>query len=262
MSRLRSSAPSQKTFVTTAELATKTAGGDFYIRTKRNVVKGLALKRNLNANAPDFVVVGKGMQRESRAKLFVSACKEDPLFGVPTYIKRDTNAWQFIGTYRAVDFRTDSRTIQRCRAHRPIERIAGILFLERIDEISEPEVYGGGFADATARRAVEEAAVKFVRAHYEDKDYRISDHQSDNIGYDLLATKGEDELKLEVKGTGGNMARFFLTRNEWRCANEDHRWRLVVVTNALTAPGLKVLTTDEVTKTYKLDPLAWECMPG
>src|SRR2546426_1291277 len=68
-------------FVTTNELAGLTAGGDDYIRTKRNEVKGLALRLDLNPDAPDAVVFGKGPQIEARAQRLV----ESGLTG-PTYV--------------------------------------------------------------------------------------------------------------------------------------------------------------------------------
>lgn len=46
--------------LTTPELAEKLAGGDSYIRTKNNVVKGLAITTELNPEAPEVIVVGGG----------------------------------------------------------------------------------------------------------------------------------------------------------------------------------------------------------
>ena len=36
------------------------AGGDSYIRTKNNIVKGLAITTRDNPEAPEIIVVGKG----------------------------------------------------------------------------------------------------------------------------------------------------------------------------------------------------------
>ena len=74
MHRLKGKAmPSYKRLVTTAELANLLAGGDDYIRTKSNRVLGLALRTDLNPDAPDFVVFGKGPRIISRAELFLSS---------------------------------------------------------------------------------------------------------------------------------------------------------------------------------------------
>ena len=253
--RRQPSTPRPDSWITTAELAIRTAGGDDYIRTKGGEVKGLALNPSLNHDAPNVVVVGKGPRIEARAKLFVESG-----LTVPTYMKRGTNAWELIGNYRASEYKTDSATIRKHRGDRPVDEIAGILFLERTDE-AKVDVRGGGFADPATRRAVELAAVEFVWTYFESQGYTIYDYQRDNLGYDLLAVKPDATLKLEVKGTDGVAPRFFLTRNERKCAALNADWRLVLVTSARTAPQLQTLTIQDVERIFNLDPLAWECTP-
>lgn len=242
-------------WITTAELARRTAGGDDYIRTKDGDVKGLALRSDLNEDAPEIVVVGKGPKIQARAILFASSGKS-----VPAYMKRGTNAWELIGNYRAVAYRTDLATIRRHRRDAPEEGIAGILFLERTDEATVL-IRGGGFADPETRRAVELAAVSCVTAHFKLKGYVVHDRQKDNLGYDLQVEKSDSVLNIEVKGTDGEFARFFLTRNERKCSTQDACWRLAVVTNARTNPQMQLLTIQQVEGMYNLDPLAWECTP-
>ena len=253
--RRQPSTPRPDSWITTAELAIRTAGGDDYIRTKGGEVKGLALNPSLNHDAPNVVVVGKGPRIEARAKLFVESG-----LTVPTYMKRGTNAWELIGNYRASEYKTDSATIRKHRGDRPLDEVAGILFLERTDETTV-DVRGGGFADPATRRAVELAAVEFVWTYFESQGYTIYDYQRDNLGYDLLAVKPDATLKLEVKGTDGVAPRFFLTRNERKCAALNADWRLVLVTSARTAPQLQTLTIQDVERLFSLDPLAWECTP-
>ena len=253
--RRHSSIPRPDSWITTAELALRTAGGDDYIRTKDNKVKGLALNPVLNEDAPKIVVVGKGPNIEARAKRFLESD-----IAVPTYLKHDTNAWELVGSYRAIEYRTDGATIRTHRGDRPFNEVAGILFLERTDE-AKVDVRGGGFADPATRRAVELAAIAFVWTHFESQGYTIYDYQRDNLGYDLLAVKPDATLKLEVKGTDGVAPRFFLTRNERKCAALNADWRLVLVTSARTAPQLQTLTIQDVERIFNLDPLAWECTP-
>ena len=179
---------------------------------------------------------------------------------VPTYLKHDTNAWELVGSYRAIEYRTDGATIRTHRGDRPFNEVAGILFLERTDE-AKVDVRGGGFADPATRRAVALAAVEFVWTYFESQGYTIYDYQRDNLGYDLLAVKPDFTLKLEVKGTDGVAPRFFLTRNERRCAAQNADWRLVLVTSARTAPQVQVLTIQDVERIFSLEPLAWECTP-
>ncbi len=234
-------------------MASRTAGGDDYIRTKNREIKGLALNPNLNPEAPSIVVVGKGPRIEARAELFVESD-----LTVPTYMKRGTNAWELVGSYRAIEYRTDSAAVRKHLGNRPLDEVAGILFLECTDETTVV-VRGGGFADAKTRKEVEQAAIKFVTTYYKAQDYDIESRESQNLGYDLLAVKPGSTLYLEVKGTDVDLPRFFLTRNERRYANQKVDWRLVMVKNARTSPQLQVLTMQEVENMYNLDPLAWEC---
>lgn len=246
----------QSSWITTAELAHRTAGGDDYIRTKDGAVKGLALRLDLNEQAPEIVVVGKGPRIEARARLFVESG-----LSVPTYVKRATNAWELIGQYQALAYRTDLQAIQAHAGTRPVQGVAGILFLARTDEVTV-KVRGGGFADPETRREVELAAIRFVQAQFEAQGYTVHDHQRDNLGYDLMAVKRDATLRLEVKGTDASVPRFFLTRNEHKCAiNEPATWRLVIVTSARVCPSSYILTGEEMRRSYHFDPLAWECTP-
>lgn len=233
----------------------RTSGGDGYIRTKGNQVKGLALGTTMNPEAPKYVVVGKGRNVQANAKRFLESG-----VAVPTYLKIDTNAWELAGTYRAVEYRTDLASIQEHCHPRTADEVAGILLLECTDEVTI-DVRVGGFASPETRRAVELAAIQFVQTSFEAQGYTISDHQSRNLGYDLLAVKSGSTLKLEVKGTDGPTPRFFLTRNEHQCAEREQEWRLVMVTSARETPLLRTLTIQEVKAAYLLDPLGWECLP-
>lgn len=241
--------------ITTAELATATSGGDDYIRTRKGIVVGLALTPKHNPRAPEVVIVGKGPRIQERAALYLASG-----VSVPTYMKRGTNAWELIGQYQAIEYRTDFATIDQYCDSRPRHEIAGILFLERTDEVSV-SVRGGGFASPETRKAIEDAAVTFVKDHYESLGYTVEDFQKENKGYDLTAVKGREVIKLEVKGTDATVPRFFLTRNEYKCAKRDPEWLLAVVSTARQAPQLRLMSIAEVEQTYEMDALAWECLP-
>lgn len=242
--------------ITTVELARRMAGGDDYIRTRHNQVIALALNTRKNPKAPSIIVVGKGPRIEARAKRFL-----DSGVSVPCYLKRDTDAWELVGNYRARRYATDEGVIRRHFCGGDISAVAGILFLERTDEVTDIEVAGGGFSDSATRRAVEQAAIEHVWAQFEAQGYEIHDRQHENLGYDLLAVSPGATLMLEVKGTDGPVARFFLTRNERRCATCEPSWRLAVVSSARTVPRMDVFTWRETEAAYRFDPLAWECTP-
>ncbi|WP_233886397.1 DUF3883 domain-containing protein [Paraburkholderia flagellata] len=246
-------APKHAGSVDTAELARLTAGGDDYIRTKDGEVKGLALRLDLNEGAPDVIVVGKGPRIEHRAMLL-----RDTPHGVPTYVKRGTNSWEYLGEYKATAYRIDAPTIKQYRGERPASDIAGILFLESVEAVSVT-VRGGGFADPQTRREIEEAAINFVKQELRAQGFAVEDRQRENCGYDLLARRGQEEILYEVKGADAVVPRFFISRNERRCSMLNENWRLAVVTSARTTPRLHVLTPAEMEERFTFECLAWEC---
>ncbi|MGD0949245.1 MAG: DUF3883 domain-containing protein [Candidatus Binatia bacterium] len=242
----------ERAILSTSQLAAALAGGVDYIRTKGNEVKGLALRLDLNRQAPEVVVVGKGPRIERRARLFL-----DSQAVVPAYVKRKANEWEYIGKYRATAYRTDRTTIDKYRQKRPAQRVAGILFLEAVDK-AYVEVRGGGFADPQTRREIEVAAVEFATRWLKKEGYSVADRQRENCGYDLLAVSPAQTLKVEVKGTDATAPRFFISRNE-RTSSADGEWRLALVTSARTNPSLDLFSGPEAEDRFVFEPLAWEC---
>lgn len=96
-----------------------------------------------------------------------------------------------------------------------------------------PVVQGAGFGTAEQNRKVEKAAIQHVRAAYEAEGYAITSVEAAQCGWDLTASKGREELHIEVKGVAGSLVRFFLTANEYKTALADPYWLLVVVTAVL-----------------------------
>lgn len=240
-------------FVNTEQLAELLAGGNDYIRTKDNVVKGLALKRTLNPDVPEVVVFGKGPRVVSRAELFLRSGVT-----VPAYMKRRVDSWQYLGQYRAIEIRTGPIGLKHFGRTRQPGTVAGALVLERVDaEIVE--IRGGGFGDSKTRRAVEEAAVQFVLQHLKKAGFDVVDCQRENRGYDLLASKTSSRLYVEVKGTDASEPRFFLTRNEHCFATKQIDWRLFVVCSARTSPRLHQYSWKQAESQFRMEALAWEC---
>ncbi|WP_111638939.1 DUF3883 domain-containing protein [Marinomonas shanghaiensis] len=240
------------TILTTPDLAERLAGGDSYIRTKNNVVKGLAITTELNPEAPEVIVVGNGVRIKENARLFLEQQEY-----VPVYLKQAVNAWKLLGKYKADKYSQDPKIIERHRQHRPAEKVDGILFLSA-EESYDIEVTSPSFPDLQKRKKVELAAIDYVVTHYECQGYSVSDRQSDNCGYDLFAKMGKVVLKIEVKGTSLDEQRFFLSRNE-RAMSVDPLWRLAIVSNALDNPELSIYNTEEMEKIFNFEPLCWEC---
>jgi hypothetical protein len=125
--------------------------------------------------------------------------------------------------------------------------------LEAIDEfleVSSDQITvgdaGAGFGDPTTRATVELAAMRVVAEHYIARGWTVDNVSSQNLGWDLTCSC-EDGLveRVEVKGVSGATPAILLTRNEARAAREELRWRLAVVTRALTAPEVRIVTGSE-----------------
>jgi rhodanese-related sulfurtransferase len=249
--------------LTTKQLEQATAGGDDFIRTAKGSVVGLALRLDLNPDAPDVIIVGKGIRRELRAKILA-------LQGgtVPTYLKRGVNAWEFVGDYGPYIYKDDAATVQRLVRVRKPNSVAGGLFLSTaaasakwaVDD-ERSRLGNRGFPDAATRKAIEIAAVNFVISRLTAEGFTVLDHQALNLGYDLLAQKGQRALRIEVKGTDSPFPRFFLTRNEYKCSLIAKDWQLRVVCEARTNPTMFKYSAEAMLKQFTLDPLAWECTP-
>ncbi|HSH59559.1 MAG TPA: DUF3883 domain-containing protein [Acidimicrobiales bacterium] len=113
---------------------------------------------------------------------------------------------------------------------------------------------GAGFGDATENRRVEEAAVKAFKGHY--RGWRVDDRQSDNVGYDFCVRRKADERHVEVKGVRGSQPSFLITENEVNVASRDPRWRICVVTNALSArPKIQEWTSRDFLSQFQRKPI-------
>lgn len=116
----------QTKFYTAKEVAAQTAGGDSYIRTKNNVVRGLAITLDKNPEAPDYVIVGDGVRIKENAELF-----KRTITPVKTFVKHDTDKWAYVGRYKVKHYSRSNEDIEKYRKHRPRNRVTGILFLEK-----------------------------------------------------------------------------------------------------------------------------------
>ncbi len=117
---------SEKKMFTAKEVSAQTAGGDSYIRTKNNVVRGLAITLEKNPEAPDIIIVGDGARIKENAELF-----KQTITPVKTFIKHDTDKWEYVGRYKVKYYSKSNADIEKYRKHRPRNRVTGILFLEK-----------------------------------------------------------------------------------------------------------------------------------
>lgn len=95
--------------------------------------------------------------------------------------------------------------------------------------------------DVELKKKVEDIAIKFVMAHYEnDNGYIVKSVENDKVGWDLEASKGKHLLRIEVKGLSRSEINVELTMKEYTKMNEYKKegYRLAVVTNCLKEPDL------------------------
>jgi len=110
--------------------------------------------------------------------------------------------------------------------------------------------------DPLKRIEVETLAVKKVIEHYKKLGYEIQSVEKDNVGWDLNATNGKINLKLEVKGLSGKDIATELTPNEYKNLKADKgNYRLCVVVETLTSPKLSIFA-------YSIDNNEWTSENG
>jgi hypothetical protein len=119
-------------------------------------------------------------------------------------------------------------------------------------------ISGGGFGSKETSRLTELAACKAVRRHFEAKGYAVESRERENLGYDFEVTQGNETLHVEVKGISGALLRFPITANEVRCARADEKFRLAVVTEAITPRRtIRVFSRKAFLDTFALSPIAY-----
>ena len=129
------------------------------------------------------------------------------------------------------------------------------------DSGAEPGDPLRGFGTPEHRKKVEKAAERAVTGHYRAKGFSCTDVTKENLGYDFIFRKGRTERHVEVKGTSGDLPRFFMTRNE-NTYRENPEWRFAIVTNALGAdPTVRVYNNRQFKKTFELEPCVYTGMP-
>ncbi|MCY4559762.1 MAG: DUF3883 domain-containing protein [Chloroflexi bacterium] len=119
----------------------------------------------------------------------------------------------------------------------------------------------GGFGSPEHRKKVEKAAEEAVKKRYFAKGFSCTDVTKKNLGFDFIFRKGRTERHVEVKGTSGDLPRFFMTRNE-NAYRENAAWRFAIVTNALgQRPTVRVYDNRKFKTTFELDPYVYTGEP-
>jgi len=100
---------------------------------------------------------------------------------------------------------------------------------------TETERGSGGFnLDPDERAKIEKISVDLAKAYLRGMKYKWRSVESDGVGWDLTAWRGESQLFVEVKGTKGSVVGFELTPNEYRALRENTDiYRICAVTLCL-----------------------------
>jgi hypothetical protein len=91
-----------------------------------------------------------------------------------------------------------------------------------VEAVSNPRRKFGRRLTAEENAAIEERAVVVTREHFEDELGYATEDVGKHESYDLHATKGQEVVKVEVKGTTTNGAQVVLTRNEVKLHRAEH----------------------------------------
>jgi len=149
------------------------------------------------------------------------------------------------------------------RVLRKIEKGVHILPAVKHVEFKESKRKSGKRVPQTQEhiRKVEQAAIGVALTYFFERGYSfIDDCQLKGVGYDLLFAKGQEKLHVEVKGVSGREVDFNLTPKEFKCAKEDARWRVLVITNALTAPSVSLFKGRELLERAKIEATHYRVM--
>ena len=129
------------------------------------------------------------------------------------------------------------------------------------DLSAEPSDPLCGFGTPQHRKMVEKAAEKAVKCYYCEKDFLCTDVTKKNLGFDFIFKKEPVEYHVEVKGTSGDLPRFFMTRNENVC-RKTPKWRFAIVTNVLgPEPTVRVYDNRQFKEAFELEPYVYAGTP-
>jgi hypothetical protein len=110
-------------------------------------------------------------------------------------------------------------------------------------------------ADVELRKRIEVAAITAVGLRMESMGYDVRSVEKDNVGYDLVASRNDELLHLEVKGRSGPDVCAELSANEFDCLKLYERertptahYRVVIVTDALVKPVINEFALVSKTK--------------
>jgi hypothetical protein len=119
-----------------------------------------------------------------------------------------------------------------------------------------------GYGDPITNDEVESEAVSLVTKWYEDYGWVVTNVERENRGYDLICSKGRSEEHVEVKGTQGCTPSYFMTANEYNCAQEDPLFVLCVITGVFSKrPSVHTYAGAELSDEFEFTCLKYKAVP-
>jgi len=120
--------------------------------------------------------------------------------------------------------------------------------IENISKLQANQVFRQ--PDVFKRQEVERSAIKKVKEYFEALNYNVNSVEKDNVGWDLEAQSDDNKLLLEVKGLSGKRLAIELSPNEFYQSQVEEKYRICIVTNALTSPTLNIFRFEVKTKKW------------
>ena len=112
--------------------------------------------------------------------------------------------------------------------------------------------------ETEVKREIEKTAVDVASNYYAEKGFSVKSVENENLGWDLIVVKNNEELHVEVKGTSRNDYHFFLSKQEYEKMKNDSKWRLFVVKDALGNPEHKEILNSDIEEFFDLEPFCFE----
>jgi len=195
-----------------------------------------------------------------RVKVRFDGLLDPPIFRTETEKISELRDFRALVGAEATNFKvpvTIAQKIEKLIAsdHRVIRKIEkGVKILPTLGKITyQPEVQPNSKKGTRSKpsqeqiRKVEQAAITAAMKYFFKEGLSmIDDCQQKGIGYDFVFANERKRLHVEVKGVSGSKIDFNLTPKELKCAKNDGKWKLLVVTDALIAPKVKLLSGKEL----------------
>jgi hypothetical protein len=83
-------------------------------------------RRDTNPNAPDIILPGNGPDIQKWARVF-----REQSYPIPIFIKRESNAWEYVGDYEVERWADNSSEIVRYAKLSERTDVTSVLFLKR-----------------------------------------------------------------------------------------------------------------------------------